>query len=359
MGKELEYEIQLVTNGMVENYPKVVYMQTIRVKHIRDLIFASEQGDESYGKVLTSVLDSIINFDRTGFIKSSDELSMTDRQKLVIWQRLNSKGDKYSLPFECPECHEETENTFSIKDMDEVKLKNKVVEKTIKYFVNEDKEDFSKGNYYEFKLGLPTRKNYLKVKEWINDYKKEVFKKIDGLLYTSNVIELEEMKKRIKMDDNKLFIEQLKNKIETKVSVDEKEDIKEKQKSSKEEIEEINNKIILLKEKRLDNKEEIEKIVEKYQLKINLEDNNLTFESLFFDSFYEFLLSLGCCIKNDDITNYVELMMNLTYNIVADFEKYLKSCFHNIENKVIFRCSKCKYKTPKENLDFTADFFLR
>src|SRR5271157_6069335 len=131
MTTDLYYEVPLVSNGMVEGYPKSVYMRTIRVKHIRDLIFAAEQTNEVDGRVLTSVLDSLINFEKTGFIKTSDELSMIDRQKLIIWQRVNSKGQEYVVPYKCPKCGEETENTFKIKDMVESKLKNNITTENI------------------------------------------------------------------------------------------------------------------------------------------------------------------------------------------------------------------------------------
>ncbi|MGA2434105.1 MAG: hypothetical protein ABSG25_02345 [Bryobacteraceae bacterium] len=366
MGKDLEYEVALISNGMVENYPKVVYMRTIRVKHIRDLIFASEQTEDVYGKVLTSVLDSLINFERTGFIKTSDELSMIDRQKLVVWQRVNSKGLNYTIPFTCPKCEEESENTFSIKDMDEIKLKSKIVNKTIKYFVNEDENDFSFGNYYELILGFPTRKDYLRIKGYIDSYKKDVFKNIDSLLYITEINNLEELKKKIKIDDNKAIFDKLKEKSDTKtlrIGVDENaptytDEIGTIKRDSKTEIDGINDKINIMKEKRKDNKKEIEDILNKYDLKVDLEDDIKTSDDLYFEGFYEYLLMLGCCLKND-FTNYVEFILNLRYLLVGEIEKFMKVCYHTIENKVIYRCPKCRYTSKKEELQFTADFFLR
>lgn len=129
----LKMDYELLSNGMLENYPKkVVLKENFKVKHWMN--FESVSGGEAIEDMLTDALDSIIDFEKTGLIKSSSELTMNDRKYLFFVQRIVCKGYDFNVKIEqCDkeECKKGFEAKLSLEDLKEEKIKSKFKKDTL------------------------------------------------------------------------------------------------------------------------------------------------------------------------------------------------------------------------------------
>jgi hypothetical protein len=346
-------KIDLLTNGMIENYPKSVYMDNIRVRHFKDLILASKVSEEAFNDVLTSVFDDLIDFEKTGFIKTTDELSFPDRQKLFYWQRINSKGSKFQITINCPRCEKDFDFTIDLLKIKENRLENKIKEKIVK-----DEE-----NNLELRLGMPNRLDHIEMNKFIKNYKENVFQQIEKMLYVEDIELLENELKSKDFSSKKEMLTQFSG----KKIVDDKgnftEALNEFDKVSMDNINEknkIKNKILELKEKVKSNKEEIKKILKKYFFDKSLQEVDTVdiknSNDLKFDDYTDYMLTLGTCIKNKP-KNYVEYIINLQYKVLNQVELYAQDIYHGFDSKVTFKCKECGHKFEDELL-LTPSFFL-
>ncbi|MGE5863219.1 MAG: hypothetical protein ACM31H_05550, partial [Nitrososphaerales archaeon] len=150
----MKYPITLPSNGKFRNYPKVVYTDVIKNKHWRELIFSAQAGEKAVEKTLTAVLDELIDFDKTEFIKTSNKLTLADRQKIFYFHRVNSRGPEYEINFKCPQCRNELYNKFDIRQMNEKKLLLDIIEPNITIEI--ENENGKKEEKKLFDLCIPT-----------------------------------------------------------------------------------------------------------------------------------------------------------------------------------------------------------
>lgn len=147
-------EVKLLTNGVFEYFPKYVYMKTFKVKHIRMLDVAS---DEGVNEVLTEILDDVIDFEKTGIIKSSSDLCIQDRLWLFFNQRVQFAGDVVKVNYKCNRCGNYSQQNISLKNLEE-KYLTKI-------------SDYSK---FKYKLIMPSYRKYKEFEEEISNYIKSL-----------------------------------------------------------------------------------------------------------------------------------------------------------------------------------------
>ena len=339
----MDNKVELLSNGMIDNYPKEVWLDVIRVRHWRKLYLCADLNDNEFQDALTSVLDDVINFEKTEFIKTSDSLSKPDRNKLFIWEKINSKGSEYSVSFVCPMCKEPNENKFDLRKAKENRIKKKVKEKIIE------------ADGVRLELKVPSRIDIIRLDTIISEYKEKIFKDIDKLLYISEVEQLEKELKEVKIDENKLILERMKEKLKNKnikINLNKTSDVEENDIEEKNTI--IVNEIVKLKNKAKKNTDKINKILDKNYFNIK-EINSI--DDLELDTYTEYLFSLCICIV-DVPRNYIEFVMNAKLNVIEQIESYIEDIHHGYTNEIIYKCKKCEYR-GHENLSIDPVFFLK
>lgn len=163
-------KINSVTNGFLSNYPKFIFISYFKHKHWRELTLANDLDNEAFEDVLTSVFDDVIDFEKTGFIKTSDELIVADRLKLFLFQIVNQKTDKLKLRYTCTNenCKGEFDLTVDLLSFKEIKL-NKKVENL---FLDDEKR-------YYFKI--PNREDFRNQAKMVISYKERILEEIRKL----------------------------------------------------------------------------------------------------------------------------------------------------------------------------------
>lgn len=116
-------EFDLLSNGNIENYPKKVFMKTFKVRHWRDLEISTDEGVD---KVLTECLDDVIDFEKTGFVKTSSDLTVNDRKYLFFQQRGSCLGSDIRGDATCDKCEKKFPIVISLTKIKEEKLNHKV-----------------------------------------------------------------------------------------------------------------------------------------------------------------------------------------------------------------------------------------
>lgn len=335
------YRIELSSNGMLPSYPKCVWMDYMKIRDWKNLYIASKASSEAFDDVLTSVLDGIIDWEKTGFIKTSDKLTLPDRQKLFFWQRINCKGPEVSLLFKCdnPECDQLNEVKIDLTTVNEEKIKQKVKLESIN--INGEK----------YKLKVPVREDLVKLNRLLKEYKYAAFKKINEYLYIEEINNLEVEMTRIVDNTNRLILEKMKQ-----MKTGEVDELK---KNSISRREEIKIKIDNLKNKANENLKDINDILEKYYLKkfSTVEDIKGLSDLDFDDSYTNYLVSLIIVIEGFPEDNIVKFMLDLPSNILKDLESHIKMIYHGLDKAVKTTCIFCGENIFRK-LDLSPDFFL-
>ena len=171
---------ELLTNGKLDNYPKNVYAGLFKVRHWRDLGIAT---DEGLMKVLADCLDDVIDFEKTGIIKTVRELTTEDVLYLFFQQRLTGIGDKFNINYTCGKCDVKFSYPLSMKVIEENKLQEKL-DFPVKYDLKlrvpsfQNMQDF--GNALMNYMNDNTKKDYkIEVKEMVNDGEPDVEGKVN------------------------------------------------------------------------------------------------------------------------------------------------------------------------------------
>lgn len=373
----MKYPVDLLTNGMIDNYPKKIYMSTFKIRHFRELLLARKVSKEAFRDSLTAVYDSLIDFSRTGYITSSSQLTPNDRKKIYIWQKINTKGSAFTMVFTCPKCKEpDITNDFSLNDCVEIKLTKKVKFFDVNIYKDGNEKNELNENHIILNIGVPVRDDYKELKNIVDNYKVKAFKELDKYLYIEKIKDLEKEKKELKKSDNAMILEKLREKTNNRrLKLSKGEDIKQIdieinkaimdiKGSSDINIAFIDATIENLKSKIEENSEEIKKILKKYNFEETLkyydeEDFEITsLDDLVFDDELQYDLTICTCIKNKDIINdYIEFVLDLPLKVKEDLTNFMKSIYHNIEDKVKYVCTKCGHSFTEE-LDIDETFFL-
>jgi len=333
------YKVELSSNGMLPNYPRFIWIGYILLKHWKDLYIASKGSSDAFEDVLTGVLDSVIDWDKTGFIKTSDKLTLPDRQKLFFWQRINCKGPEVTLLFKCGSCGELNEVKVDLTTINEDRIKQKIKNEKIEI------------NDVKYNLKVPVREDLLKLNKLLNEYKFNAFKKLSNYLYINEIETLNSELDRVNNRTNVLILEKMKS-----MKTNEIEEIK---KDANTKREEIKNKIQEYQNKTDSSLKEVNDILGKFYLKqLNSISDIKSYKDLEFDDPYtNYLVSLILCIENYPEENIVNFMLNIPGNILKILEQYVSLIYHGFEKSVKTECVFCK-DTIFRKLDLTPDFFL-
>ncbi len=149
-------KIDSITGGNLANYPKFIFIDYFKHKHWRELALCNNLDENAFEDVLTSVFDDVIDFEKTGFIKSSDELINLDRIKLFLFQTVNGKTDTIKLKYVCT--NEECKGEFSI-DINLLGFKENKLKKRVENLWLNDSKDI----YYTIPSRCVVRDNYYKI----------------------------------------------------------------------------------------------------------------------------------------------------------------------------------------------------
>jgi len=123
----LYIDINLLTNGKIKDYPAVIPMKIMKIIHYKELKNASQFDDHIFESTASSVLNNLIDWNRLdGSIKTVDDLTPSDRLKLLFFQIVNSKGGELNYTWECGDCETKNELNYNLVDVEEIKLKNNV-----------------------------------------------------------------------------------------------------------------------------------------------------------------------------------------------------------------------------------------
>jgi len=175
-------------------------MDYFKHKHWRELAMSENLDYDSFDDVLTSLLDDVIDFEKTGFIKTSDDLYNTDRLKLFLFQIVNSKYDSLKLKYRCSNenCMGEFDIDINLLELKEIKLNKKID----KLWLDDEKKIFFK---------IPTRGEIREINKNIIYYKENVLKFIREK--RESIEDEEELKLEIKKILDKFYLESLKENI--------------------------------------------------------------------------------------------------------------------------------------------------
>jgi hypothetical protein len=363
----MKYEYNLLTNGNLFNYPKKLFVKNIQIKHIRELLLAGPQGDEVVNEVMSRVLDDLIDFSKIPGLENSDDLTLPDIQKICILLRMNSKGEKYTISWKCPQCDKDVTNTFDLS-----KIKENKLEKYVKDIIITLPEEIF--GVTELELSVPRRKDFKNINRIIKSIKKEVIEKINNDSNLTEIENLEQKKTNLKSNLNKTIMDLMKIKMEkslnnvqdliqkTELGINEENDeIDNIKNKTNKEILEIENQIELLKKNKSVNNEKVIKVLKEYLMfgtieKLNKgELLNVTIEDLIFDPLTEYMLSIMICVKNLP-NNILKFIGELQGETLDKLESFTQSYYHGLDNILLFNCP-CGYQS-KRNFELTPAFFL-
>lgn len=336
----MHYKIDLSSNGMIPNYPKAIWMDYIRIKHWKDLYMASKSGDKAFNDVLTAVLDDVINWEKTEFIKTSDKLTLPDRQKLFLWQRINCKGSELTIMFKCDDCGQYNELKIDLNTINEEKLQKKIKIENVDI------------NGVKYKLKVPTREDTVKLNKIISDYKYTVYKKICDLLFIEEIKGIENDISNSSSNLNRLVVEKMKEFRTNEVDTLKKDFIQKK--------DDMTNRLTLLKDKASKNLNEINELLKKYYFRTlnNIDDIRDSDDISFDDDYTNYLVSLIMIIEDYPEENIIKFMLETIQSpILKIIEDFIKGIFHGFDKTVKSSCIVCG-KTVVRYLDVTPNFFL-
>lgn len=396
------HKLSLLSNGKIPDYDTYIYIEIPKVKHWRELLFASNTGNvETFENVFSSVLNELIDFSKCKYLKVADDLTLPDREKIMYWLKINAKGKDTSIEYECPKCSKKTKIVFDLTKMREIQLTKKVKDTSIIY------------NDVEYKLIVPRRENFLKFSKIIDTYRLEVFDKIKDLLFIDEIEDIEKKIESLKIGNSELIkdqllkngsvktvdsknidltiIDKLKNsgifnnididellkngKIDDKLKkiIDSFQTIENKKvaidnanKISDEHMKKYETELVDIDMKIKNNLEKIRKILLSYKL-FDIADRLYqdykeikTYLDLTFDDYIEYIISLCLCICDiESINNLIEFVMDLDMTSINIMQNFLTENKHGFENLITYTCSNidCKYQF-KSTLYITPSFFF-
>ena len=329
------HEINLVSNGKIEDYPVIIPIKILKVKHWEQLVEASEGSDEVLDSVLTSVLNDLVDWSKVKGINSVDDLTISDRLKLFFFERVNSKGTAYGIQYKCSNCGEISETTLDIKDIKENKLKNKI--------------SLTEKSSSGLTLRIPKRRDKSKLNSMINNLRSEVFSKISDLKADELLIE----GKINKINSDIKFLE-----LTQDTNIDHSEKINDK----KEEIKKIENDLKNIKSESYDNN------IKDKTISL-LKNNNLEYkdidlseikksEDLYFSKFCADMITYYIFIDTDmELNEYFEYIKELDATILGEIDRWVEKIYHGFDNKVSVKC-KCGY-VNRNTISISPRFFFQ
>jgi hypothetical protein len=113
--------VNLLSNGKFDYFPKQVYMDIFRLEH---LIKLSICDDSVRDDVITECLDDVIDFEKTGVIKTSADLSIFDRVYLMLMQRIELQGTEMEMIVKCGNCGARNTVILDFTKVKEIFVKN-------------------------------------------------------------------------------------------------------------------------------------------------------------------------------------------------------------------------------------------
>lgn len=182
------YQINSVTDGKVQNYPKVIFIGLFKNKHWRDLVMSYDADDTAFDETLTAVFDDVIDFEKTGFVKTSSELFFPDRLKLFLFEMVQCRSETINLKYQCDKCNESFTNAISLLTLKEKKLRKKF------------EKDYLFPDDITVYLEMPKTIDKQKLTDIIRNYKVEVYEKIKKL---KEDFDLEDLSEEDKVSLNK------------------------------------------------------------------------------------------------------------------------------------------------------------
>lgn len=182
----MSVRINSLSNGLLDGYPAFIYIDFFKQKHWRELSLTEGLDYDAFDDVLTGVFDDVIDFEKTGFIKTSDELLNADRIKLFLFQIVNAKSEILKLRYVCSNESCKGEFTFDVNLMNlrEIKLKKRLD----KIYIDGEKKIYYK---------LPSKLEISLLNKMINEYKYEFMLDLKRLKEDSELVE-DELRGRIK-----------------------------------------------------------------------------------------------------------------------------------------------------------------
>jgi uncharacterized C2H2 Zn-finger protein len=344
--------VDLISNGKLNNYPKNINIDALKIKHKRELSNAIKNNEIVFENVVTSVLNDLVDWSRVEGIKSVDDLTYPDRMKLFLWEIVNTRDtDEFTVSFECPECKSKSTNKFSIiNDIQEVKLLKKIEDRIIreKKIKNNKLVDDPDGRVLLI-LRMPSSGDTFNLDRKIIEFKENILNKIKIIKKEENDI-LESIQKETKRKNYYIMTSNQQMKHEESISLCDN-NINELYKRLNELRTEEYTKI---------SSEEINKILKDNFLESFDPDLITTRDDLFFYSEINELLSYYSTIKDNDreILEYISYMDNFDEIIIKDIKNFIEEIAHGFDNNIKLKCGKCK-QIFDEKIVFKPSFFFQ
>lgn len=101
---KISVPVESLTRGFIPNYPRTIFVSEFMLSHWNTLNLAKDQGSEILATAFTGCLDAVIDWSKTDFIKTSDDLTPSDRKRLFMWQKVQTDSSEFKAWFNCPHC---------------------------------------------------------------------------------------------------------------------------------------------------------------------------------------------------------------------------------------------------------------
>jgi thiol-disulfide isomerase/thioredoxin len=154
---------------MINDYPKSLTGKTFRIKHWKNLSFASKEGIYD---IAEENLNDVIDWTNCS-IKSAEELTPEDFEYLVIQHYIFSKGDSLKLSYHCSKC--DKQNPLEIKLVKDAK------ESYLQKRINRT-EDIKLDGVKIFTVRIPLRKHQKEFFARMLEYKNAGHENVDEIL---------------------------------------------------------------------------------------------------------------------------------------------------------------------------------
>lgn len=328
------FEIDLLTDGKIKNYPRTIPMKIMRIGHYKELKNAAEFDYEVFEPIMTSVLNNLVDWSRVEYIKTVDDLTKEDRLKLLYFQIINSKGGELTYTWECGSCDTENKMEYDLVHIEEIKL-NKSIE-DIEYKSSNDKTVI---------ITHPITRIHIRLDNKLRTYREKAFKEIEPFLKSTieTQSKVEEIGKKIKY-----------YKMVANPEVTNEDKINKLEDEMKEIVENIESTII--------SEEEQNKVKEILRSKKLFCDEILTCRSYKDLKFIKNLaedLAMYAYIKDNDmeIEEYFAFIDDLDLGFYKKIEKFMEASYHAFDDKIEITCKNCGRK-DKVNIDLSPKFFF-
>jgi len=289
----------LLTNGMVSHYPKRIVLKGIpKVKHWCNLRTA--QGDAIYD-VWTEVLDSLINFEVTEFIKSSDELTPMDRFYLFLLLRTGS-GVGTDVDLEVPV----SEGKYQSEKINIQKFKEIKITKKLQNAVRVKKDEES----IVIHTDVLRYRNQRKFETEIAILKEE--KNVKYMKEHENTALIEELN-TLRNERELLSAEKTISKEELMADIKAGKDVDMSYIQNRQKLTELNQKI-----------DELEKQEKSYW---DFKDDNIAIIS----SFYPFVKTIVGYEGVISLPDFIEFFMELDMTAIDEMVRFISSTYHTLD----------------------------